>query len=82
MKKQIFTLLLSSALLSTQAQVTRKVLMEEYTGTWCPNCPDGHDTIKKLLLDHPGRLVVVGMHNNDAYTIPYETAMETAMHRA
>jgi hypothetical protein len=79
MKKQIFTLLLSSALLSTQAQVTRKVLMEEYTGTWCPNCPDGHDTIKKLLLDHPGRLVVVGMHNNDAYTIPYETAMETAM---
>ncbi len=79
MKYTIFTIFFSVLFISTQAQVTRKVLMEEYTGTWCPNCPDGHDTIKKILLDHPNRVVVVGMHNNDAYTIPYETAMEAAM---
>ena len=77
--KHILLLALSICFLSSQAQVTRKVLMEEYTGTWCPNCPDGHDTIKKILNDHPNRVVVVGMHNNDAYTIPYEIAMENAM---
>lgn len=64
---------------SASAQVTRKILMEEYTGTWCPNCPDGHDTIKKILTTYPNRVVAVGMHNNDAYTIPYEQAMESAM---
>lgn len=77
--KHLLLIAFAIGTLSTQAQVTRKVLMEEYTGTWCPNCPDGHDTIKKILTDHPNRVVVVGMHNNDAYTIPYETAMENAM---
>ncbi|HNF71184.1 MAG TPA: Omp28-related outer membrane protein [Chitinophagaceae bacterium] len=77
--KKLFTLMVLGAALSTQAQVTRNVLIEEYTGTWCPNCPDGHDTLKKNLQDHPGRLVIIGMHNADAYTIPYETTMENAM---
>jgi hypothetical protein len=78
--KKIFTAILfaTTCVINTQAQVTRKVLIEEFTGTWCPNCPDGHTILKGIETSYPGRTVVVGMHNADAYNIPYETAMENA----
>jgi hypothetical protein len=72
-------LLFSASVLLSQtmfSQATRNVLMEEYTGTWCVNCPSGHDTIEKQVALYPNRFINVGMHNNDAYTIPYETSME------
>lgn len=78
--KRLFTsiALVGLGALTIQAQVTRKVLIEEFTGTWCPNCPDGHTILQGIEASYPDRTVVVGMHNGDAYTIPYVTAMENA----
>jgi hypothetical protein len=76
MKKTILLLAISAFSTASFAQATRNVLMEEYTGTWCPNCPDGHTYIKALEASYPNTFINIGMHNNDAYTIPYETAME------
>ncbi|MBL7765374.1 MAG: Omp28-related outer membrane protein [Chitinophagaceae bacterium] len=64
---------------SVQAQVARTVLIEEFTGTWCGYCPDGHLKLKAIEDANPGRVISVGMHNADQFTIPYETAMENAL---
>jgi Outer membrane protein Omp28 len=78
--KKVFTsfALLALAMPSIQAQVTRNVIIEEFTGTWCPNCPDGHTILKGIETANPGRAIAVGMHNNDQFTIPYEVAIENA----
>lgn len=50
----------------------RKVLMEEFTGVKCPNCPAGHEIIKSIL-DGPNgsQLVSVALYpNNYALTEP------------
>lgn len=38
------------------------VLLEDYTGQTCPNCPMGTDTIHKLLPDFKDQLVVIAIH--------------------
>lgn len=51
---------------------TKNVLLEDFTGVRCVNCPDGH-LIAASILDAyaPGRVVVVGIHSGDLYTDPY-----------
>jgi hypothetical protein len=76
MKKTLLVLASAALAYASNAQATRTVLMEEYTGTWCVNCPDGHNIIKSISTTYPNTFLNIGMHNGDAYTIPYETAME------
>lgn len=40
----------------------RKVLFEEYTGTSCVNCPDGHNVLKAIYNTYPTKMVIVGLH--------------------
>lgn len=40
----------------------RKVLLEEFTGVRCVNCPRAHNTIKTLQDQNPGLVVAVGIH--------------------
>lgn len=40
----------------------RKVLLEEFTGQRCPNCPDAHAVIEKLEEQYGENLVVVSIH--------------------
>jgi Outer membrane protein Omp28/FlgD Ig-like domain len=61
----------------SQAQVSRKVLIEEFTGTWCPNCPDGHAELRAIDIANPNKVITVGFHNRDAYSNPYQLAVET-----
>lgn len=42
--------------------VFRKVLMEEFTGVGCQNCPAGSAQIENLLLSFPNNLVAVSIH--------------------
>jgi hypothetical protein len=72
----IFTIVLISLNSIVNAQVTRKVLVEEFTGIWCPNCPDGRTILDGIITANPDRVVPIGMHNGDIYTIPYETTLE------
>lgn len=41
---------------------TRKVLLEEFTGHKCPNCPEASVLAKQLETQHQGNLIVVAMH--------------------
>jgi hypothetical protein len=40
----------------------KKVLVEEYTGVQCTNCPDAAEVLKNYDINHPNKIVVVGLH--------------------
>lgn len=76
MKKLIyfFTLLFcgislySQTIVSTQHE-NKKTILEEFTGTGCPNCPGGHTMAASLLTANPGNLFVIANHpTNSSYT--------------
>ena len=46
----------------TPATQLRNVLLEDFTGVQCPNCPDAQTVAKNLQDANPGRIVVVGIH--------------------
>ena len=43
-------------------QVTRRVLLEEFTGQRCVNCPEAHAVIEKLEEQYGDDLIVVSIH--------------------
>ena len=46
---------------STEQQ-NRNVLIEEFTGRKCVNCPDGHKIVNSLVFSNPGRIWSVNIH--------------------
>jgi hypothetical protein len=40
----------------------KKVLVEEYTGVQCTNCPDGAEILKTYEESHPTSIVIAGLH--------------------
>lgn len=70
----------------------QKVLIEEFTGIKCGNCPEGADMIKKLLAKYPDQVVPVSIHlgffasplkktasNPDSFTTDFRTVMGSKM---
>ncbi len=53
---------------STDVQ-KKKVLLEEFTGIHCGNCPDGHKMARILLNALPGQSYVVSIHAGN-YSVP------------
>ena len=51
-------------------EAKRTVLLEEFTGQMCINCPDAHMIIKDLKAQYGDQLIVVGIHSGgDAFSI-------------
>lgn len=47
------------------------VIMEEFTGVNCPNCPSGHQIAADLINDYPGQIIVQAYHpSNSSFTTP------------
>lgn len=40
----------------------RNVVIEEFTGVSCSNCPKGHEAIATMQTKYPGRIVAVGLY--------------------
>lgn len=47
------------------APVGRKVLVEEFTGAKCTNCPDARVQLKTIADAHPGKVIVMELHPAD-----------------
>jgi len=67
MKKILLALAFASTSLVAQTVVSttpqnKKVLLEEFTGTGCPNCPGGHTMAANILAANPGNVFVVAHH--------------------
>ncbi len=62
------------------AEGERKVLIEEFTGVQCVNCPDGSAEIQNLIALHGERLIAVSIHAGffssplDESTVDFRTA--------
>jgi len=51
-------------------KVKRKVLIEEFTGVRCQNCPKGHAEIIKLKSIYGERLIPISIHANSVFAAP------------
>lgn len=52
-------------------EVARKVLVQEFTGQGCINCPQGAALVHSLQSEYPGSIVAVNLHpENTQYTRP------------
>lgn len=50
----------------------KNVILEEFTGVRCPNCPAGHTVAQSIITNNPGRAFAVAYHPyNSSYTEPY-----------
>lgn len=47
------------------AHYSRKVVMEEGTGTWCGYSPRGIETIKQLYAQYPDNFIAIALHTGD-----------------
>ncbi len=48
-------------------ETQKKVVIEEVTGTWCSNCPDGMLAIEHMQKALPGQIIPICIHNQDIY---------------
>lgn len=48
----------------------RRILLEEFTGHKCPNCPEGQDIAKQIHTDNPDDFFVVSIHNSSSFSKP------------
>ncbi len=61
----------------------KKILIEDYTGHTCPNCPRAARAITNLDTLHPGKIIALGVHVGGfavptvAYTADYRTTVGT-----
>jgi len=46
----------------------RRILLEEFTGHKCPNCPEGADIATQITVDHPDDFISVSIHNSGAFS--------------
>ncbi|MCD4745002.1 MAG: Omp28-related outer membrane protein [Bacteroidales bacterium] len=50
----------------------KNVILEEFTGVKCGNCPAGHAVAASILQNNPGRAFAIAFHPyNSSYTTPY-----------
>ncbi len=49
----------------------KNVLIEEFTGVQCPNCPAGHAQVVTLKSQYPGRVTGIALHPSNALGYPY-----------
>ncbi len=90
MKKHVFFIIAIAVLCNAYGQTivstvpqNKKVMLEEFTGTGCPNCPGGHTTAASILSSNPGVVYVIAYHpNNSTYTSsdPMATAFPAAFY--
>ena len=76
--KRIFAFILMTMALGVSAQQfvlttpqTRNVIIEEFTGIYCPNCPDGHVVANQIVDAIPGRAWAVNIHAGGYAPISY-----------
>ena len=48
---------------------TKKVVIEEGTGTWCVWCPRGAVAMDQMYQDHPNDFIGIAVHNSDPMTV-------------
>lgn len=53
-----------------KVEVKRKVLLEDFTGQLCSNCPKAHEVINNLKAQYGDTVIAVGIHASTQLSIP------------
>ncbi|HET9137402.1 MAG TPA: Omp28-related outer membrane protein, partial [Candidatus Kapabacteria bacterium] len=72
----LFVLLVLGFAASAANAQTKKVLLEEFTGSWCGWCPRGIWAIQQLEEQYPGKFIVASFHNGDPMITPAGDSIE------
>jgi len=67
---------LSQKVSTIGTQVTKLVVIEEGTGTWCGWCPRGFTAMEQMHIQYPNTFVGIAVHNSDPMVV---TAYDNAM---
>ncbi len=59
----------SSSIGAVPATFTQKVLIEEFTGTWCGWCPDGALKMESIIAAKAGKVIGASIHDGDPMEI-------------
>jgi hypothetical protein len=59
------------------ATFTQKVLIEEFTGTWCGWCPDGALKMESIINSNGGKAIGASVHDNDPMMIPLNSYLNS-----
>jgi hypothetical protein len=78
MKKVLTFCILTIAAFNANAQV-KKVILEDFTGTWCGWCPEGTVRLEQLLAAHPTNFIPIASHSGDALEITDANEVPTAL---
>lgn len=54
----------------------KNILIEDFTGVRCNNCPKATDKIKSLKKDYGERVIALGIHSNINFSRPYDKSKE------
>ena len=49
----------------TDMDIKHRAVVEEYTGTWCPNCPRGYVAMEYMAEKYPEDFIGLAYHNGD-----------------
>ena len=60
---------------------TKKVVIEEYTGQTCPNCPLGHAALEWIEQDFGDRVIPLALHSypGDSFTTPMAQSLQESL---
>lgn len=61
------------------SQTVKKVILEDFTGTWCGWCPEGTVIVEQLLAANPTNFIPVASHNGDALEIADGAAIDVGL---
>ena len=65
--------------ITTPTAFTQKVLIEEYTGTWCGFCPDGAYRLQALVDAFPGLVFGAAYHEGDPMEVPEQSELASGI---
>jgi len=54
----------------------KNVLIEEFTGVQCPNCPAGHAVVDGIEAQYPGRIAAIALHPNNSLGRPFPFSLQ------
>ncbi len=60
-------------------KVTKKVILEDFTGEWCGWCPEGQIVAEDIKATEPINFLPLANHNGDRFQIPEGAAVDTKL---
>lgn len=54
----------------------KNVVIEDFTGVRCPNCPQGHQVISNIKAANPNRIMAVSLHPINSLGFPYSFSVQ------